>query len=228
MADHDQPHPDLAGYALGVLDDTELAAFDAHLATCARCQAELAELEGLSALLDTAVPELDIPESLGERTLGAVREAAAVDRRRTRRRWLTAVAAAGVLVVGGVAVGVVATRPAAAREIALNAVEGGPPQAHGTAQLHSTDAGIQVDLDLTDLPPNPPGTFYECWFVAPDDTLEKPDRVSAGTFVVASGSTTRLRMFTAANLTQFPRMGITLEPDDGNPQRTGNKVLAGG
>jgi len=212
-----------------VLDDAELAAFDAHLATCERCRAELSEFEGLSALLDSAIPELDIPESLGERTIGAVREAAAVERRRTRRRWLSAVAAAVVLVVAGVTVGVVVTRPApSAREIALNAVEGGPPRAHGSAQLHSTDAGTEVDLDLSDLPPNPPGTFYECWFVAPDDTLDKPDRVSAGTFVVVNGGTTQVRMFTAANLSRFPRMGITLEPDDGNPQRTGNKVLAGG
>lgn len=228
MADHEQPHPDLAGYAFGVLDDAELAAFDAHLATCARCQAELAEFEGLSALLDTAVPELDIPETLGERTLGAVREAAAVERRRTRRRWLSAVAAAVVLVVAGVTVGVVVTRPAAPREIALNAVEGAPAAAHGVAQLRPTDAGTEVDLDLTDLPRNPPGTFYECWFVAPDDTLAKPDRVSAGTFVVVGGGTTHVRMITAADLSRFPRMGITLEPDDGNPQRTGNKVLAGG
>jgi len=30
----------------------------------------------------------------------------------------------------------------------------------------------------------------------------------------------------AARASAFPRMGVTLEPDDGNPQRTGEKVLA--
>jgi hypothetical protein len=32
-------------------------------------------------------------------------------------------------------------------------------------------------------------------------------------------------MFSAADAARFPRMGVTLEPDDGNPARTGPKVL---
>jgi anti-sigma-K factor RskA len=226
MADHAEPHPDLAGYCLGVLDAVEVDAFEQHLASCERCRAEVAELEGLSRLLDEAAPPLDIPPTLRDRTLGAVREAAAVQNRRTRRRWLAAVAAAVVLVAGGVTAGVAVTRPAPPeRQIALSSVSGGP--AHGVARLFATPGGTEIDMDLTDLPPNPPGTMYECWFVAPDDTLANPDRVSAGTFTVGSATTTHVRMTTAADLSKFPRMGITLEPTDGNPQRTGPKILAG-
>jgi hypothetical protein len=45
-------HVDVAAYVLGALDDTDNAAFERHLATCPRCQAELDELSGLPSLLD--------------------------------------------------------------------------------------------------------------------------------------------------------------------------------
>ncbi|QUQ68452.1 anti-sigma factor family protein [Kutzneria sp. CA-103260] len=45
-------HVDVAAYVLGALDESENAAFERHLATCPRCQAELNELSGLPSLLD--------------------------------------------------------------------------------------------------------------------------------------------------------------------------------
>jgi len=45
-------HVDVAAYVLGALEESDNAAFERHLATCPRCQAELNELSGLPSLLD--------------------------------------------------------------------------------------------------------------------------------------------------------------------------------
>ena len=69
---------------------------------------------------------------------------------------------------------------------------------------------------------------YELWAVNPQDTLERPQRVSLGTFTTAADGSARLTAFTAAPADRFPVVGVTLEPVDGNPARTGPRVLAPG
>jgi putative zinc finger protein len=105
----------LGVYVLGALDPADRAVVETHLADCPLCRAELAELEGLPALLervtlDDLAPEPASPsEDLFERVAAKARaeEAAAggnvVDLASQRRRYrrITAVAAAFVLVVGG-------------------------------------------------------------------------------------------------------------------------------
>ncbi|WP_436760395.1 zf-HC2 domain-containing protein [Streptosporangium sp. V21-05] len=46
------PHHDVAAYALGVLDEEDLEAFQSHLMTCEECQVELRELSEVPGLLD--------------------------------------------------------------------------------------------------------------------------------------------------------------------------------
>lgn len=108
----------LGVYVLGALDPSERSQVDAHLAQCATCRAELAELEGLPSLLgrltlDDLAPEPVLPsEDLFERVAARARaEAASVAAVRHRHyRRLTAVAAAVVLLVGGIVGGFAATR----------------------------------------------------------------------------------------------------------------------
>jgi anti-sigma factor RsiW len=45
-------HDGVAAYVLGVLDDEDHEAFERHLDTCERCQAELVELAELPEGLD--------------------------------------------------------------------------------------------------------------------------------------------------------------------------------
>jgi anti-sigma factor RsiW len=72
MAEHPVPHPDVAGYLFGVLDPDRTKAFEAHLAGCAACRAEVADLRGLPALL-TATASVGPPGDLQERTVARIR-----------------------------------------------------------------------------------------------------------------------------------------------------------
>jgi anti-sigma-K factor RskA len=224
------PHPDLGGYVLGALEPAERAGFEEHLAGCERCQAEVAELRGLPELLEQAAPPVEVPPSLRERTFAAVERAAARERRRRRLRLaLTAVAACLVLVVAFVG-GYTLSRvgPFADRgrviEFALAAPDGGAARA--TAKVRQVGDGLAITMEVSGLAPNPPGSVYECWYVGPGDSLERPNRVSAGTFTVGADGRASLRMHSAADLQRYPAMGVTLERDRGNPARTGDKVLA--
>jgi Putative zinc-finger len=111
----------LGVYLLGALDDAEQAEVDAHLDSCAACRAELAQLEGLPALLsqltidDVSVEPLALPAELFERVAARAR---AEDAQRqpshlVRYRRLTAVAAAVVvLAAGGVSWAAIHSSPA--------------------------------------------------------------------------------------------------------------------
>jgi anti-sigma factor RsiW len=270
------PHYDVAGYVLGTLTTAETRAFEAHLAGCSECRAEVAELGTLPALLRTAAATP--PPALHRRTFDAVTTArqgparqgpvrppaggppgqvprigrpgpppsgppggpqlwdaptppaglpANVTPLRPHRskavRWLAA-AAAGVLVAAAVGIGaVIVTGGGDATTIALSAGDVG--SGSGRAEVSLVDGGRRIELSVSGLPANPPGTYYECWFVGPGDTAEAPNRVSAGTFTVGADGTATVTMVSAADAARFPKMGVTLEPDDGNPARTGPKYL---
>jgi anti-sigma-K factor RskA len=62
-----------APYALGALDDTERASFEAHLASCDICSAEVRELRDVAGLLAAAVPPVAPPPGLRERILADAR-----------------------------------------------------------------------------------------------------------------------------------------------------------
>ncbi|MCH0563831.1 anti-sigma factor [Streptomyces sp. MUM 2J] len=111
-------HETVGAYALGLLDDAEATAFEAHLASCEWCAQQLDELAGmepmLAALADlpgTGTPE--IGESLsarpGPRLVEKLVDEVAERRARKRRRGFYLVAAAAALIAGGPLVAVAAS-----------------------------------------------------------------------------------------------------------------------
>ena len=62
-----------AAYALGALADEERASFEAHLATCDTCAAEVRELREVAGLLATAAPQIAPPPALRDRILSEAR-----------------------------------------------------------------------------------------------------------------------------------------------------------
>jgi len=69
MSNHEEFAAALAGYALDALDGAERLALEAHLPTCAQCQAELAELRRVSAALGGAVVPVPPPPALKAKVL---------------------------------------------------------------------------------------------------------------------------------------------------------------
>jgi hypothetical protein len=289
------PHPDLAGYLFGILPPEETRAFDAHVADCASCRAEVADLRGLPELLSAAEP-VQPPRHLRERTLARIAaepagcpgapartaapavETIAKDNSRRRphlltpwpgwrgqshpgsptpqpgprahpppghpgwlrsspRRLLALMATAVVLLVAGMLSINLYRQPqdppqdstavapsAAAVTLNLVAPPSGGPQ-HGTARIEQTPTGRIVHLNTSNLSPAPPGKRYVCWFVGPGDALTHPNRVVLGSFITDAQGYAMVTMTSAALAQRFPLIGVTLEPDDGNPQRRGPKVL---
>jgi hypothetical protein len=139
-------HETVGAYALGILDDAEATAFEAHLATCEWCGQQLDELAGMEPMLAALA---DLPASQGTPALGeslaarpsprlAERLVDEVSERRAkkRRRGMYLVAAAAALIIGG--------------PLTVMAVNGGsdgstnPPQAMPTSPAK---AAFQVMTD---------------------------------------------------------------------------------
>lgn len=69
----DDVHELTPAYALDALDATERGEYERHLATCARCRAELAELQDTASALAYAVESPAPPEALRARILDQAR-----------------------------------------------------------------------------------------------------------------------------------------------------------
>ena len=95
-------HIDVGAYALGLLEEQDSAAFEAHLAQCPSCHAELAEFLPMKALL-TGLEPVESPEDQGVPDL--LRRRAAVSRRRTRCVVAVGSAACVAALGGGLAAG---------------------------------------------------------------------------------------------------------------------------
>ncbi|MFD2418953.1 anti-sigma factor family protein [Amycolatopsis pigmentata] len=102
----------LGAYVLSALDQQEMRAMERHLASCAPCRAEVAQLQSAHAALGGLPPEawLDGPPEGGDlllqRTLRTIRRERNVQTR--NRRIITTMAAAAAAVVlagGGIAAG---------------------------------------------------------------------------------------------------------------------------
>ncbi|MER6121982.1 zf-HC2 domain-containing protein [Streptomyces sp. NPDC001795] len=104
-------HETVGAYALGILDDAEATAFEAHLATCDWCAQQLDDLAGMEPMLAALA---DLPGNQGSPAIGESLSAKPsprlverlVDevgerRAQKRRRSFYLVAAAAALIIGG-------------------------------------------------------------------------------------------------------------------------------
>jgi anti-sigma-K factor RskA len=104
---HDELHESSGAYALGLLEGEELSAFEAHLATCAECRAEVRAFGRVARGLDIAVDQQEPPAALRDRVLthvvpGSVtqRPVEAARRGGVLPYWLAAAAAIAAIAVG--------------------------------------------------------------------------------------------------------------------------------
>ncbi|MGN6795200.1 MAG: anti-sigma factor family protein [Streptosporangiaceae bacterium] len=147
-------HTDVAAYSFGLLEQEDKLEFEAHLAQCESCTAELAELSamaGLFANVDPVEPGQDEPDDAAIADL--VRRRAISNLRRTRQRAFLTAAACLVLLGGGVAAGVAVAPEQGPPSVlamqghthsAINPANG----VHGKVGLVDFAWGTQVILDL--------------------------------------------------------------------------------
>jgi hypothetical protein len=132
--------------------------------------------------------------------------------RRTVRAGAVALLAAAAVVIG-----IVVTRGPATTDVALAGTRLAPA-ASATAKLHATPSGLAIELDVSGLPPSPPGYYYQAWMKGPRGL------VTIGTFHLRGGPGT-VELWSAVSLTDYPAITVTREPEDGNPASSGQVVL---
>jgi anti-sigma-K factor RskA len=184
---------DVAPYALGALTPEEARRFDAHLADCELCRADLATLRPVVDLLADTPEPVEPPPEL-RRNLMAVVEQEAAERRRAARgeqapwwralvpRPLPALAAACVLLVVGLGVGVALT----GEDVREVDAAGAPPGVQAALRID----GDQGELVLRNMPSPRPGRVMQVWVMRgqgappePTDALFTPN--ASGTASVA-------------------------------------------
>jgi anti-sigma-K factor RskA len=220
----------LGAFALGAVDGEDAAALRAHLATCAECQAELAELWAAVETLPETIEPMEPPPALRgriaaaalaepvSRTVAAPRPIAppppapvaqAPTPLRPAAKWWSlanpwAAAAAAMLLV---ALGLFLWNLQLREQIAAT-----KPQ---TVALAPTDAApgasgeVRIDprdnlllLDVRDLPPLAEGEVYEVWLIGPDG-----NPVPSGVFDQPTD-----QHAIVADRDQFDTLAITAEP----------------
>ncbi|WP_149181491.1 zf-HC2 domain-containing protein [Streptomyces sp. TRM49041] len=153
-------HDSVGAYVLGVLDDADATAFEAHMAGCGVCAARLDELAGMAPMLamlaeapgpgerPVAAPPPPPPApavQAGPPMLNRLVDEVSVHRARRHRRARYMVAAAAVLIIGGPALAVGALSndaPTTSRVAAEDAFRG------LTEKVTATDATTKVSATV--------------------------------------------------------------------------------
>lgn len=185
---------DLGAYVLHGLEPDEVAEVERHLAVCAGCCAELAELAALPSLLGLAAEAPpSVPADLRPRTLAGL----------PRRRRLALPAAAAVALVAALgATVVVALDDTPPPTVVLTlAADGGRP-VQGEAGLVQVASGVRIELALDGLRPADEG-YYHAWLTRGDY------RVSAGTFVGEPDGSALANLQCGGDLAAYDELVVT-------------------
>jgi Anti-sigma-K factor rskA len=198
-------------------------------------------LIAVAASVESALAAPQPPPGLRATVLDAVRTQAAIDRQaaqipqdelggRHKRRWplIAAVSAAAIGIAAAVII--IASRPVAPGPVEL---AGGKfrvvdaalaPKGEGEAEVFRSDGGELLKIEAEGLPAPTQSQLYQVWVVGAADTPDAQVRIPVGTFTTTDGSV-QVELPIAVDRTQYPRVAITLEPDDGDPRQNGPTIV---
>jgi hypothetical protein len=143
---------DDAAYVMGALSAEDRLAFEAHLVECPRCAQRVAELSGLTDLLDkiplarVLQPGVD-REPPPDLLLPRLMRAARAERRRRSLRLVASGAVAASLVALAVGFGVVQSRPSAPVGVSVAMTPVRPAAVTATLNVTPASWGTKVSLD---------------------------------------------------------------------------------
>ena len=214
-------------YAMDALDDFERARFEAHLAACAECRAEVASLQDAAATLST-VTAVAPPAAMRAKILADIKTVrplppvvARIEARRPRR-WRGLVAAAAVLgVIGGGTAVWQQTQDSTSDQVPLSAADriitasdvtsiSKDLGEDGKVEIYRSPSLGKAALKTSGLPAAPSGKVYQLW-------LRKAGHMVKAGFLTGSGS--RKAVF-AGDATDATGAGISVEPAGGSDSPT--------
>jgi len=235
-------HRDGVGsYVLRALPDDEYERFSSHLADCADCRRDVADLQIAADTLPLAAVQVAPPPELKDRIMAVVRseaellsaagaradepQPAPAARPPRRRRWsrpllalrpLPAAVAAGVLIAVGVAGGVVLSGGDNTRTL--------PGQVHiasaPTARASLVLSDDMTKLRVTNMPAPPSGKVYQVWLKRPS---RDPEPTTALFRVDAKGDADV--EVQRGRLKGVDQVLVTAEPNGGSMQPTSAPVI---
>lgn len=241
---------DLPAYLSAELDPDRAAVLDDHLSVCGSCLAELSELDLVTtALADSGLEHLP-PGHLEHEVLTLVtlepdpagREGSMKDMARASRLQgksikvvVAPVLAMTAMVLAALGMAwrsdlsdardrIRAMRQqlgptgATVQSISFEGAGSGETSAHGEL-VRQPDGNHRIVLWAEGLPDTPAGHHYEVWLSGEEGW------VSAGSFRVSEADSLLWSCPVGVSPSSYPRVWVTLEPNDGDPRRTGRSVL---
>jgi anti-sigma-K factor RskA len=209
----------LISYLLGELTVEEELELERHLEECPECRLELDRARQSHDLLRQLATH-EPPTELEGKVLAQVR--GEMPTRSSGGWWLWVSAAAVLLVVGVLGIGIL-------REIIGDSPNAVPltattvaPEAGGQVQVEQEGENFQVELEVWKMPELEQDEYYEMWYYAEDG-----DRISCGAFRTGPQGRTTVNLTAPATARDYPEIEITREPDDGNPEASGEQILEG-
>lgn len=221
---------DAGAYVLGALEEHEVESYRAHLAICAECREEVAQLQGVTDSLAIAVPRAQAPAEMRARLMAVVsgeaellraagHEADRPVRARSRWRWrvLPALAATGALAVG-VLIGALAINTGSGQQTRVIQAQVLAPAGHdATAALRKVDSHVQ--LQVTGMPAPALGRIYEVWLKRGSQPPEPTDALFS---VTSQGNGT---VGVPGDLRGVSTVMVTEEPAGGSLKPTHSPVI---
>ncbi|HWT94380.1 MAG TPA: anti-sigma factor [Solirubrobacteraceae bacterium] len=219
---------DVAPYLLGALPGPDASRFEAHLATCTMCQADLDELKPVVEGLPTTVEEIEPPASLKRAIMAEVeRDAAAarVVREGSRsssarrggaapswfRRPLPVLAAACAALIVGIGVGVGVTGSSDTPDDAKTYAGTCAPGCRASLELEDGDGTLHV----AKMPAAPDGRVYQVWLMRKGSNVPEP---TDALFNASNGGTATVDV--PGDLHDVVRVLVSEEPRGGSKAPT--------
>jgi anti-sigma-K factor RskA len=207
----------LGPYVLGELTTTEERELERHLEDCPACRDNLEAVREAHGILRAAAGSP--PPELKDWVLARAKNEPRHRQARGRRLWLPV--AAALLAVAVLGLGVLRMVSDNSDGLALTATSAAP-RAGGELRGEQIGDNLKVELEAWGLPKLEGGEYYEMWYAK-----EGGERISCGTFRAEPGAHTTVSMSAPASAVAYPKIEVTLEPDDGNPGSSGEVVLKG-